>query len=114
MSWLSSLKMKSKILILTGSVFGRPYRLYHVSYFVQQTVSINGPLYNEIVNNKDLVVDILPPPEYILEAYLVVKQIKEKRKMNRVGRILSIGYRLLKAILRHDMNSGKNALPKGP
>lgn len=33
-------------------------------------IRIGGPTYNEIVHVKDLVADILPPPLYIIEAYL--------------------------------------------
>jgi HAMP domain-containing protein len=33
-------------------------------------LKIGGPLYGQIVLGKDLVADILPPPEYILESYL--------------------------------------------
>jgi methyl-accepting chemotaxis protein len=39
------------------------------------TVAVNGPIYKDIVEGKDLVADILPPPEYIIESYLVVLQI---------------------------------------
>ena len=39
-----------------------------------QEVKVNGPLYQKIVLGKDLVADILPPPEYIIESYLVVLQ----------------------------------------
>ncbi|MDD2466426.1 MAG: methyl-accepting chemotaxis protein [Desulfobulbus sp.] len=35
-----------------------------------EAIRINGPLYNQIVNNKDLIADILPPPAFIIEAYL--------------------------------------------
>ncbi|MDD5455770.1 MAG: methyl-accepting chemotaxis protein [Candidatus Margulisbacteria bacterium] len=38
-------------------------------------VKVNGPLYKQIVQGKDLIADILPPPEYIIESYLVVLQI---------------------------------------
>jgi len=34
-------------------------------------LKVNGPVYGGIVQVKDLVADILPPPEYILESYLV-------------------------------------------
>ncbi|WP_309645542.1 methyl-accepting chemotaxis protein, partial [Phenylobacterium sp.] len=34
-------------------------------------VRVGGPLYTEIVQGKDLVADILPPPQYVIEAYLV-------------------------------------------
>lgn len=35
-----------------------------------QALRVNGPLYAQIVDDKDLVADILPPPEYVVEAYL--------------------------------------------
>lgn len=38
------------------------------------TIKVSGPVYTEIILDKDLVADILPPPEYIIEAYLVVLQ----------------------------------------
>ena len=31
---------------------------------------VNGPMYDRVILSKDLVADILPPPEYVLEAYL--------------------------------------------
>jgi len=36
---------------------------------------INGPLYLSVVQGKDLIADILPPPEYILESNLVAFQL---------------------------------------
>jgi len=38
-------------------------------------VKVNGPLYARIVQQKDLLADILPPPEYLLESYLVSQQL---------------------------------------
>jgi methyl-accepting chemotaxis protein len=32
---------------------------------------INGPAYHQIVNGKDLVADILPPPLYVVESYML-------------------------------------------
>lgn len=42
------------------------------SYNTIEKLKINGKLYNKIVEGKDLVADILPPPEYIIESYLTV------------------------------------------
>lgn len=38
-------------------------------------LKVNGPLYQRIVQGKDLIADILPPPEYIIESYLVTLQL---------------------------------------
>ena len=38
-------------------------------------LNVNGPVYQRIIQGKDLIADILPPPEYILEAYLTCFQI---------------------------------------
>lgn len=37
-------------------------------------VKVTSPVYQEIVLDKDLIADILPPPRYIIEPYLVVLQ----------------------------------------
>jgi methyl-accepting chemotaxis protein len=45
------------------------------SFKTLNDLKVNGPLYQRIVQGKDLVADILPPPEYILESYLVTLQL---------------------------------------
>lgn len=37
---------------------------------MMQIVRVNGPLYGGIILGKDLIADVLPPPEYVIEAYL--------------------------------------------
>jgi methyl-accepting chemotaxis protein len=49
------------------------------SYKTIMTLRINGDLYQQIVNGKDLIADILPPPEYIIESYLTVEQLADER-----------------------------------
>jgi methyl-accepting chemotaxis protein len=41
--------------------------------------AIGGKQYTQIISSKDLVADILPPPEYVLEAYLTSMQIADAR-----------------------------------
>jgi len=40
-----------------------------------QQVQVNGPIYHQVVQGKDLVADVLPPPEYLIESYLLVLQM---------------------------------------
>jgi methyl-accepting chemotaxis protein len=35
-----------------------------------QELKVGGPIYQRIILGKDLIADILPPPEYVIEAYL--------------------------------------------
>jgi methyl-accepting chemotaxis protein len=44
--------------------------LIATSGYALQQLHVGGPLYNQIKLGNDLVADILPPPEYVLEAYL--------------------------------------------
>jgi hypothetical protein len=71
-----SLRMKLLSLIgfcaLAFVVFGL------VSWTTINKVKINGDVYNRIAQEKDLIADILPPPEYLIETYLVLHQMAEE------------------------------------
>lgn len=72
---LSGMKIQSKffLLIFIFSVFFGIYGAW--SFQTLNKLKVNGPLYVEIVQNKDLVADILPPPLYLVESYLVSFQL---------------------------------------
>ena len=42
-------------------------------------IRVNGPLYNQIINQKDIVADVLPPPAYIIESYLTAQRLADRR-----------------------------------
>jgi methyl-accepting chemotaxis protein len=44
-------------------------------YDAMKRSAVHGPGYLEIVQGKDVIADILPPPEYIVESHLVVHQM---------------------------------------
>jgi len=44
---------------------------------VLSRLQINGPLFRQIVQGKVVVADVLPPPEYLIESYLVVLQLTD-------------------------------------
>jgi len=72
---MKKLLIKTKLLILIGvailglAIFGI------LSYNTMQRLKVNGPLYSQIIEGKDLVADILPPPEYIIESYLLTYEM---------------------------------------
>ena len=51
-----------------------------ISYSTTESVRIKGETYNHIVNSKDLIADVLPPPEYIIEARLASLEMVEDPK----------------------------------
>ena len=43
-------------------------------WYAFDRLKVNGPVYGDLILMKDLVADILPPPKYIIESYLVTAQ----------------------------------------
>ncbi len=46
-----------------------------LAFLSNARVKVNGPVYQGIARDKDLVADILPPPAYAIEAYLVAHEM---------------------------------------
>ena len=75
MNALRSLKLSYRFALLTA-IFALGFVIYGAwSFKTLNELKVNGPLYQRIVQGKDLVADILPPPEYIIESYLVCLQL---------------------------------------
>ncbi len=65
----------SRKLLLLGTAFLVAFGGFALeAYLTVSEVGVNGPVYARIVRMKDLVADVLPPPEYIIEAHLVAHQ----------------------------------------
>lgn len=61
-----------------------------ISFIMIQTVQINGALYNKIILSKDLLADILPPPEYIIETRLITYQLADSSPEDRAKLIATL------------------------
>ena len=48
------------------------------SFSTLNNLKVNGPVYDKIVQGKDLVADILPPPCYLIESYLTVREMTDE------------------------------------
>lgn len=77
-------------------------------------LKVNGPVYQEIVNGKDLIADILPPPLYVVESYMLANEmmahptIVEKNSL-RIGALKEL-YEERRAFWKNsDLEPGLNA-----
>src|SRR5688572_14089177 len=70
MNNFNTMKIKRKLALLV-TIFVTFFVIFAaVAYTTLQTLKVNGPYYEEIILGKDLIADILPPPEYIIESHL--------------------------------------------
>ncbi|GFO67375.1 methyl-accepting chemotaxis protein [Geomonas limicola] len=66
------MKITTKMLLSLAVTITGLLVLFALSMATIDKVKVNGALYRNIANGKDLAADILPPPEYILESYLTL------------------------------------------
>ncbi|MBX3236547.1 MAG: PAS domain S-box protein [Nitrospiraceae bacterium] len=81
-------------------------------YDTISTVQVHGPLYAEIVQSKDLVVDALPPPLYIVDSYLVTLELLSVEPSQR--QTLIDRFQSLKNEFEAKSESWQRRLPPGP
>ena len=88
MSVLRRLKLSHRLIVLMA-IFSLGFIAYGAwSFKALNELKVNGPLYQRIVQNKDLIADILPPPEYIIESYLVSLQMSGTQDAQEQGRLI--------------------------
>ena len=69
---------------------------YVIGYFAFKAVLANDEKYGSIILSKDLIADILPPPEYIIETYLVSLQLSETSEPAEIAKLFKECERLKK------------------
>jgi methyl-accepting chemotaxis protein WspA len=57
-------------------------------------VRVKGPIYEEIIRGEHLIADVLPPPAYIIESYLLVLQAAGETDPTRIEKLVERGERL--------------------
>jgi methyl-accepting chemotaxis protein WspA len=64
------------------------------AYFSYRTLSVlrvNGPIYQKIALNDALRADILPPPMYVIESYLLALQLRNAPDANAISQLIQHG-----------------------
>ena len=74
---MNQLSVRQRFYILLA-VFGLGFTLFFaVTYKVFNHLKVNGDLYAKIVQKKDLIADVLPPPNFVVETHMVALQLLE-------------------------------------
>lgn len=77
LKFLGNIKILSKLAIAMGIVTIGFLTFSINAWFTLDELKVNGPIYKKIVQGKDLVADIAPPPENIIEAHLLMHLMKD-------------------------------------
>lgn len=92
--FFKNLKIKSKLFSI-AAVFLAGFTLFSsLGYVTLNFIKVNGPLYKQIVRGKDTIADVLPPPKYIIEAYLITLQMLDETNPQEIARLLKDSVRL--------------------
>ncbi len=85
-----NIKMDMRVkLVLAGFVLIAIFSAFWaMSFSTLNQLKVNGPNYKRIVQGKDLIADVLPPPEYILETYLVTMQMLGETKSEGIQKLV--------------------------
>ena len=92
--FLKNLRIGSK-LSLIALIASAGFIIFNIlGYTAFNFLKINGPLYQRITQGKDTIADVLPPPKYIIESYLLVLQMSDEMNAEVPERLISESKRL--------------------
>lgn len=112
MSYFRNLKMQGKLLLL-AALFAAGFAVFGFTAFsTLNTCKVNGSSYNDIVEHKDLLADVLPPPLFIAETLLTAHQIVDAPSTDEAHRMIA-KYRKLKEEFATRQAFWKNILEDG-
>jgi methyl-accepting chemotaxis protein WspA len=91
---VNRLPLKAKLALLVSVFLVGLTTLFGLSYWTLTTVQIGGDAYQQIIASKDLVADVLPPPEYIIESYLLTREALDETDQTALRSLIERGKKL--------------------
>jgi methyl-accepting chemotaxis protein len=91
---LRNIRSQAKVTTL-AAVFLLSFTLYGL-YCISTVneVKVNGPIYQDIERSQDVIADVLPPPEYLVETMLIAYQLLEAGDPGEIESLSDRGERL--------------------
>lgn len=80
---LSKLSLKATFAVVMGTLLSGFVIFGLVAYSKLKLLAVEGPVYTHLVQGKDLIADILPPPVYVIESQLILYQIARANNFDR-------------------------------
>ncbi len=72
---LSRLRIRTRLALVMAVPLVAVVGVAVLSYRTMEAVKVQGPSYDEVVKTQELVQDVVAPPEFLVESYLVVRQL---------------------------------------
>lgn len=86
---MKNIRIRSKLILLLA-IFGMGFMILGVSAIsVIDVIKVNGDLYKQIIQQKDIVADILPPPEYIIESHLISYEMSTQTDQKKIKELIA-------------------------
>lgn len=110
---LRNIRSQAKVATLTA-VFLLSFSLYGIYCIgTVNEVKVTGPIYRDIERSQDVIADVLPPPEYLVETMLIAYQLLDEGDTGQIAKLGERAERLRSEYLaRHAY--WEQALPPGP
>jgi methyl-accepting chemotaxis protein len=103
MRLFSSWRIRTKLMALLAVCVLGLLLTNFLGYRTLAELKIKGPRYERIAQGKDLISDVIPPPENIIEAYLVVLEMLETTDKDQLRYLKTYGDNLLSSYnTRHE------------
>jgi methyl-accepting chemotaxis protein len=93
-SYLNHLSVKWKLLLLAGPFVVGLIAMFGTIYVALEEVKVGGPLYADIAQTKDLLADVLPPPQYLVESYLTALEMLQEPDRSTMDALIARSKRL--------------------
>ena len=106
---LRNLSFAGKLWLLVGLFIATTALKQVVFWTLSSRTKVTGPIYNRVIEAKNLAADVMPPPQYIIESYLTVYRLINvsdanavsglRTQFERLEREYHLGHRRWEAVL---------------
>lgn len=111
--YIQNMSVRSKLWLLVGIFVAGFLAFGLLSHETLELVKVGGPYYASIVQGKDVIADVVPPPEYLIEAYLLVQMMADETNpaeleaLSQRGKTLRADYESRHEFWLKDLPDGK-------